>query len=275
MNVRELLHYSLHRLPDLSRLDGEILLCSVMNQPRHFLYAHGDVTVSEDIIADYNSMISKRAAGFPLAYLIGHKEFWSLTLEVTRDTLIPRPETELLVELTLKMIPAEGRYSLLDMGTGSGAIAIALATERPNCLMTATDISAAALDVARHNARRLKLENIRFIESDWFAKLPAQHFDLILSNPPYVESGYPGLVGGEIRHEPRIALDGGTHGLNPYQRIIPAARSWLRSGGCIMFEHGNRQADAICELLDMNHYQNITTVQDAAGLDRVTLAELP
>lgn len=275
MNVRELLHFGLHQLPDLARLDGEILLCTVMNQPRHFIYAHGDIPVSDDIIADFNSLIAKRAAGFPLAYLTGQKEFWSLTLDVTRDTLIPRPETERLVELALKMIPAEGRYSLLDLGTGSGAIAIALAGERPHCLLTATDISPAALDVARHNAARLKLNNIRFLQSDWFASLPAQHFDLIISNPPYVETGYSGFISGEIRHEPRIALDGGTHGLNPYQRIIPAARAWLRSGGCIMFEHGSRQASAIRQLLELNHYQKILTVQDEAGLDRVTLAELP
>lgn len=276
-NIRDLLQASAALLPDTdtARLECEILLCNVLGQERHFLYAHSDSLINERELADFNSLIAKRASGFPVAYLTGLREFWSLRLEVNQHTLIPRPETELLVELVLEMTDPDSKASILDLGTGSGAIAIAIASERPACCITASDVSLPALSMAQQNAARLGIRQIRFEHSDWFSTLGPQRFDLIVSNPPYVESSDAGFIHGDIRHEPRIALDGGRHGLDIYHHIIPAARKFLKSGGRLLLEHGHSQGEAVRELLSHNHYLNIQTRQDYAGLDRVSLASMP
>lgn len=275
--VRDLLQSGLRQLPETetARLDCEVLLSSALGEDRYYLYAHPDATVNERVIADFNLLLGNRSAGFPVAYLTGQKEFWSLQLAVSQDTLIPRPETELLVELALTMIPATGSFKILDLGTGSGAIAVALASERPDCRITATDISLAALAIAQQNAQRHGLNNIHFVHSDWFSAIRAQQYTLIVSNPPYVESDHSQFISGEIRHEPRIALDGGQHGLDAYRRIIPAATAFLSNGGRLLVEHGYTQGEPVRALFQHNHFLNISTRQDYAGLDRITLAELP
>jgi release factor glutamine methyltransferase len=277
VTVRELLQHGRQQLAhiDTALLDCEVLLCAVLEQQRHYLFAHADAVVSAGELADFNSLIAKRASGFPVAYLTGNREFWSLSLQVNQHTLIPRPETEQLVELTLELIPADKKVCVLDLGTGSGAIAIAIARERPACTVTAIDISQPALAMAQQNATRLGINNIRFIHSDWFSATTAQPYDLIVSNPPYVESGDSGFVSGDIRYEPRIALDGGVQGLEAYRRIIPAATGFLASGGRLLFEHGHTQGEPIRQLLLYNRYRDIQTCQDYAGLDRITLATLP
>jgi release factor glutamine methyltransferase len=276
-NIRYLLQASAALLPDTdtARIECEILLCNVIGQERHFLYAHSDTLINERDLADFNSLIAKRASGFPVAYLTGSREFWSLQLEVNQHTLIPRPETELLVELAFEMTGPDIKANILDLGTGSGAIAIAIASERPACSITASDVSLPALSMAQQNAARLGMNQVRFVHSDWFSTLDPQRFDLIVSNPPYVESSDAGFINGDIRHEPRIALDGGRQGLDIYHHIIPAARTFLKSGGRLLLEHGHTQGEAIRELLSNNHYLNIETRQDFAGLDRVSLASLP
>jgi release factor glutamine methyltransferase len=277
VTVRELLAHGRKQLAhiDSGLIDSEVLLCAVLEQQRHYLFAHADAGVSVSELADFNSLIAKRAAGFPVAYLTGKREFWSLPLQVNQHTLIPRPETERLVELTLESIPAEKNVRVLDLGTGSGAIAIAIARERPACTVTAIDISQPALAMAQQNATRLGINNIRFIHSDWFSATTAQSYDLIVSNPPYVESGDSGFVSGDIRYEPRIALDGGVQGLEAYRRIIPAAIGFLVSGGRLLFEHGHTQGEPVRQLFLYNRYRDIQTFQDYAGLDRITLATLP
>lgn len=277
ITVRDLLQQGRQQLAhlDTAQVDCEVLLCTVLNQKRHYLFAHADAVVTASELADFNSLIAKRASGFPVAYLTGNREFWSLSLEVNQHTLIPRPETELLVELALEAIPMDKNACVLDLGTGSGAIAIAIARERPACIVTAIDISLPALTMAQQNATRLGVENIRFVHSDWFSATVAQPYDLIVSNPPYVESADNGFINGEIRHEPRIALDGGSHGLDAYRRIIPAAVGFLASGGRLLFEHGHTQGEPVRQLLHYNRYRDIQTRQDYAGLDRVTLATLP
>jgi len=277
VTVRDLLQQGRQQLAhiDTALIDCEVLLCTVLNQQRHYLFAHADAVVSASELTDYNSLIAKRGSGLPVAYLTGTREFWSLLLEVNQHTLIPRPETELLVELALEAVPADKNANVLDLGTGSGAVAIAIASERPACSVTAIDISQPALTMAQQNAARLGVDNIRFVQSDWFSATVVQPFDLIVSNPPYVESSDCGFISGDIRHEPRIALDGGSHGLDAYRRIIPAAVGFLVSGGKLLFEHGHTQGEPIRQLFHYNRYRDVETRQDYAGLDRVTLATLP
>jgi len=277
LNIRLLLQTAQQKLSLLesARLDAELLLASVINRDRNYLYCHPEQPISRAEAADFNLLLSKRATGYPLAYLIGHKEFWSIVLSVNSATLIPRPETELLVELVLEMTDMHTNIKLLDLGTGSGAIAIALASERPAASVTATDISAEALATASANASSHKLDNIHFVQSDWFDDLGHARYDIIVSNPPYVHANDSALLTGEIRHEPRLALDGGSTGLDAYHRIIPGAARYLFNHGWLLLEHGYSQGQAIRDLLKLAHYQDIQTRQDYAGHDRITLARLP
>ena len=255
-----------------AQLDAELLLAYLLETTREALYAHPETLVDDNLVHDLYALLNNRAAGVPIAYLTGTKEFWSLPLSVSRAALVPRPETECLVEAALQWIPADATMHILDLGTGSGAIAIAIASERPACQVVAVDIDAAALELARANAARLGLANIRFALSDWFAGLHGQEFDIIISNPPYIDSNFPGLVESELRYEPRLALDGGYLGLQAYHRIIPAAAGHLRSGAFLLLEHGFDQAQALQQLFTANHYLDCITCKDYAGLDRVTYA---
>ncbi len=253
---------------DTPRLDAEILLGHVLQRGRAWIMTHGDDSLTEAQLADFGNAIERRADGTPVAYLTGTREFWSLDLAVSPDVLIPRPETELLVELGLASL-GTGNRRVLDLGTGSGAIALAVASERPDVEVTGVDRSSAAIDVARANARRLGIGNARFIRSDWFDALQGQVFDLVLANPPYVADGDPHLA-GEVRFEPRSALVAEDNGLADLRAIIHAAPRFLAIGGSLMVEHGCDQADAVEALFNTAGFRAVETVHDLAGLPRVT-----
>lgn len=275
--VKQLLRRANRRLQhlDSARLDAEVLLAAATGCGRETPYSHPEQRPAGSAVADFHALVSRRCHGYPVAYLTGCREFWSLEFLVNRYTLIPRPETELLVEAVLETIPADAAVDVLDLGTGCGAIAVALARERPHWRITATDVSPEALDMARGNAARAGVETIRFLASDWFADLTGRRFDLIVCNPPYVASDDAGFSTGEIRFEPRLALDGGHAGLAALQHIIPAAARHLRPGGRLLLEHGHRQGEAVRRLLQLHRYRDALTRQDYAGLDRVTAALLP
>lgn len=256
-------------------LDAQVLLVSVLGRERSFLYAHPEFTPDDQQLNRYRDLIERRAQGLPVAWLTGHREFWSLDLRVTETTLIPRPETETLVELCLQRIPRDAHWQILDLGTGSGAIALALASERPNCTVTATDRIPAALELASDNARRLGLRNLRFVAGDWFTPLHGQRFALIAANPPYIAADDPHLQQGDVAHEPRSALVSGRDGLDDIRAIIRAARSHLDPGGSLLLEHGYDQENKLLDLLRASGYDNATDYRDLAGQPRVAVAGNP
>jgi len=255
------------------RLDTELLLATVTGRPRSAVLGFPEATVSASTCDHFCSLIRERRGGVPLAYLTGHKEFYSLELSVTRDTLVPRPETELLVDLALTHLTQNSDAKLLDLGTGCGAIALALKRERPGVCVTAVDSSRAALRVARRNAARLALD-VRWLESRWFDALNGDQYDLIVANPPYVASSDPCLT-SELRHEPRDALDGGADGLQAIRRILAGARAHLQSRGYVMIEHGYDQGPAVAALARDNRFRCPQIQQDLNGQDRVLVARAP
>ena len=259
---------------DTATLDADLLLAGVLRRPRAWLRAHEDETLADDDLATLSSWLEQRCEHVPLAYLTGEQAFWTLTLTVTPGTLVPRPETEHLVEQALALIPETGPADVADLGTGSGAIALAIASERPEAHIVATDISRAALDVASGNAQRLGIGNVTFRHGDWFKALPDMRFDVIASNPPYVESGYPGLA-GTLRHEPRSALASGPDGLDDIRRIASQAGAHLKPGGHLLLEHGHMQGEAVSGILRAAEFDAPRTVRDLAGNDRVTVARWP
>ncbi|GAP66110.1 (protein release factor)-glutamineN5-methyltransferase [Mizugakiibacter sediminis] len=221
--------------------------------------------------AVFAALLARRLAGEPVAYLVGRRGFWSLELEVTPATLIPRAETERLVELALARLPADAAARVADLGTGSGAIALAIARERPRARVVATDASAEALAVARRNAARLGLGNVVFAQGDWCAALgEARDFDLIVSNPPYIAAGDPHLGEGDLRFEPAAALASGADGLDAIRRIVRDARAHLRPGGGLLFEHGYRQGAAVRALLAAAGYREVFSARDLEGRERVS-----
>ena len=276
-NVKDLLVDAERRLQTIetARLDAEILLASSMHTDRASLYSYPEREVSEDIVKNFQQLLEKRMDDYPIAYLTGGKEFWSLQLKVVQHTLIPRPETECLVETALELIPVDRHCDILDLGTGSGAIALAIAKERPKANLCALDVSCEAIAIAKENAKVHQLENTEFIQSDWFSSLGKRQFDYIVSNPPYVEHDDHGFIEGEIRHEPRKALDGGQQGIQSISQIISQAPSFLRSGAWILIEHGYKQAEIIRQLFISKNYDDINCRQDYAGLDRLSFARWP
>jgi len=260
----------LSAVSDSPRLDAELLLARAMDVPRSYLFAH---PVDElDIAASrrFSTSIEKRATGAPLAYITGEKEFWSMSLMVTPATLVPRPETEILVDQALQRIPRDAAARVLDAGTGSGAIALAIAKERPICTVIATDISAAALAIAKENARQHSLPNIEFLLGDWLEPVTGQLFDVIATNPPYVPSGDPDLL--RLKHEPLAALTSGVDGLDAIRRIAVDAISVIKQGGSLLIEHGNEQHTAVAQILAAAGWQDIGVTNDLAGIPRVTAA---
>jgi len=255
---------------DESRREAEILLGHALGRDRAWLYAHGDDVLEADAAIRFHALLSRRAAGEPLAYLVGRREFWSLDLAVTPDVLIPRPETELLVEIALQHIPQGREVDIADLGTGSGAIALAIASGRPHARVLASDKSEAALDVARGNARRLRIDNVDCVAGDWCAALGDRRFALIVSNPPYIAEGDAHLDRGDLRFEPSDALIAGPDGLDALQAIAAAAPAHLLPAGRLMLEHGCEQGAAVRAILRKNGFVEIFTACDIEGRERVS-----
>ena len=272
-DVRALLAAATARLGE--RVDAEALLLHVLDQPRSWLFAHADDALDADVQAAFEALVARRAAGEPVAYLTGRRGFWTLELEVTPATLIPRPETELLVELALERLPRDVACLVADLGTGSGAIALALASERPRVRVVATDASADALAVARRNAQRLGMANVHFVHGDWLAPLAGERYALIASNPPYIEAADSHLAQGDLRYEPATALASGADGLDAIRRIVADAPAHLEAGGWLLFEHGWNQGDAARALLREAGYVQVFTAQDLEARDRVSGGRWP
>lgn len=266
----------LANLGDTPRLDAEVLLMHVLGRDRAYLRAWPERTLSPEQADRFRDLIERRAAGLPIAYLTGEREFWSRTFIVRPGVLIPRPETELLIELALDFIPAHEPADLLDLGTGTGIIAVTLAAERPLAHVTATDLSAEALAIARENAARHGVKNIRFALGPWFAALPANaRFGLIVSNPPYIADRDPHLRQGDLRFEPELALQSGPRGLDALTAIVQEARHRLKPGGRLLLEHGYDQAEPLAELLAKLGYAGIAHHHDLQGHRRATTALWP
>ncbi len=255
-------------------LDAQLLLAHALAQPRSSLLAHDTDVLRPEQAAAFEQFVSRRANGEPLAYITGRKEFWSLPLHVTPDVLVPRPETELLVERALALLPAQVAR-VADLGTGAGAIALALATERPRWHIAATDQSFAALAVAEGNARALGLGNVRFVGGSWFEPLVGEHFDLIASNPPYIAAGDCALADPALRHEPTAALTSGATGLEALAALIAGAGTHLNTNGWVLLEHGAGQQREVADLLVAQGFRHVRCHADLAGLPRMTEAQWP
>jgi release factor glutamine methyltransferase len=250
-----------------SRIEVQCLLQGVLAVNRAYLFSHPERMLDEGEHARYTDLFKRRMNGEPIAYLLGEKEFFGHNFKVTRNTLIPRPETELLVELALEKL---GRHQrMLDMGTGSGAIAISIAHARPDTEVVALDASSAALEVARENAQRIGTHNVRFICSDWYAALEGERFDLIAANPPYIECNDPHLA--DISFEPASALVSGGDGLEDIRRIVEGAAFHLKPSGWLMLEHGFNQAARVRMLLQQGGFSEISSICDLSGIERVTM----
>jgi len=254
-------------------LDAELLVARVLGICRASLAADPGRALAPEELFALESFARRRLAGEPVAYLTGRREFWSLDLEVTPDVLVPRPETELLVERALAVIAGLARPAVLDLGTGSGAIALAIASVRPDAAVTATDRSAAALAVAKRNAARLGFENVRFIHGDWFAPLAGTRFDAIVSNPPYVAADDPALVA--LAHEPRLALVADAGGLASLATVTAGACAHLLPGGRLLLEHGAGQGSAVRDLLRAAGFAGVETRRDLAGHERASEGTRP
>jgi release factor glutamine methyltransferase len=271
--IAELLDEAAARLADASespRLDAELLLARAIDMPRSYLYAHSEDAPDPAAIGRFSAGLERRLRGEPMAYITGQREFWSMNLAVTPATLVPRPETEILVEGALAEIGRDAALRILDLGTGSGAIALALAKERPECHVTATDISPAALEIARLNAREQDLTNLEFVHGDWLEPLGDKCYDLIVSNPPYICEGDPALAA--LCHEPRSALVAGVDGLDAIRRLSHECRTALTPGGALLVEHGAGQAEEVAAILSGDGWSGIRCLNDYAGLPRVTRA---
>jgi release factor glutamine methyltransferase len=260
----------LHGRDGDAALEAAVLLSHVLAVSRAHLHAHREQQLTAAQQQDFFALITRRSAGEPVAYLTGHREFWSLDLLVNRHTLIPRPETELLVELALQRLPPDDECHVLDLGTGSGAIALAIAGERPRGRVIATDLSPEALAVARRNADRLNITNVTFRQGSWFTPLDDARFDLIVANPPYVAEHDPHLAEGDLPAEPPGALVAGATGLEMITAIINGAPRFLRAGGWLLLEHGYNQAQDVIALLRRAGYAEARTWRDAADIERVS-----
>jgi release factor glutamine methyltransferase len=254
-----------------ARLEAQILIAHGLDVDRAWLIAHDRDVLTVAQRDAIESLIARRANGEPVAYILGEREFYGFSFKVTPDVLIPRPETELLVEAALKHLPENTACRILDLGTGSGAIAITLALLRPLSTVLAVDASPEALAIAQENARRLAAANVACITGHWYATLDVKKFDIIVSNPPYIAASDPHLASGDLRFEPRQALASGADGLDDLRQIIAGAPAHLAEGGWLLLEHGCDQAAAVSALLQQHGFVAIRTLQDLAGLDRVSV----
>ena len=257
---------------DSPGLDAELLLAHVLKRDRVWLHAHPERILAPKQEHHYSSLLARRLRGEPMAYLVGAREFYENRFVVNKHTLIPRPETELLVERVLKLTDSDQPFQLLDLGTGCGAIGLSIALERPNAIIIATDISAAAIEVARTNAHRLQVRNVEFRCGSWYTPVPGIQFDIVVSNPPYVESGSPILQKPGTRFEPQNALAAGPDGLDCIQAIAAGAPDALYPGGSLLVEHGATQGYAVNVIFSAHGLTVLACHRDLAGHDRVTEA---
>lgn len=264
--------HRLHASSDSARLDAEILLARAIDMPRSYLFAHPEDSLDPIALQRLDETIGRRLRGMPMAYITGVREFWSLQLQVSPATLVPRPETELLVELALRQIPRKADWQILDLGTGSGAIAVAIARERPGCHVTAVDASADALAIAALNVRALDLANVSCILGDWTAPVADRRFQVILSNPPYVAAGDAAL--DALSAEPELALVSGSDGLDAIRVLSRDCKTVIADNGMLLLEHGNQQRAAVAMILESDGWRDIACFDDYAGRPRATTAGL-
>ncbi len=253
-----------------ARIEAQCLLQAVLQVDRAYLLTHPEQLLSDGQQARFTALFGRRLRGEPIAYLLGEREFYGLNFKVSAATLIPRPETELLVELALQRIPQSGAFRVLDLGTGSGAIALSIAHARPNAKVVAVDASNAALEVAQFNAQRLNLGNVRLLHSDWFGALQDEHFDIIVANPPYIAADDAHLAQGDLRFEPPSALISGADGLDDIRHICAQAKAHLNLNGWLLFEHGYGQAAQVRALLQQSGFAGIFSARDLSGIERVS-----
>ncbi|MCP5173389.1 MAG: peptide chain release factor N(5)-glutamine methyltransferase [Porticoccaceae bacterium] len=255
---------------DSARLDVEVLLTHVFNVDRAWLYSWSDRVLDAAQLEQFEALFQRRLNGEPVAYITGEKEFWSLPLAVNFSTLIPRPDTELLIEHAL-VLPLPENARVLDLGTGTGAIALALASEKPNWQITAVDVSPEAVALAACNARNLEASNVRVLQSDWFDALRGEVFDLILSNPPYISENDEHLNQGDVRFEPATALVSAKQGYADLEKIIEDSGLYLNAGGWLVVEHGFQQGEKITALMRDNGFVEVSLHQDLGGNDRASM----
>ena len=261
-----------------AKLDANLLLQAVTKRSRSAIFAFGETELNETEQNQLNQMLERRTKGEPMAYILGEKEFWSLPLKVSSDTLIPRPDTERLVEVALdwanKRLENQESLQILDLGTGTGAIALALASElKQKAQVLGVDFKPEVVVLAESNRQTLQIENARFQQSDWFSTLVNQQFDLIVSNPPYIDEEDENLQIGDVRFEPLTALVADNHGLSDLQKIIENAPLYLKPNGALFLEHGWQQALDVQHIFHQNQWQAVETFKDYANLDRITKAE--
>ena len=275
MQIRVWLRHAVAQLSasDSPKRDAEILLGKVTGKSRSWLIAFDDTRLDDAQLTRLEALLARRVAGEPVAYLTSEREFWSLPLTVSPDTLIPRPDSEVLVEQALARLPSAG-CALLDLGTGTGAIALALASERADCQITGVDRIPAAVALAQHNASKLALTNARFLHSDWFSALAGQQFALIVSNPPYIDADDHHLSEGDVRFEPASALVADDHGLADIKIIAAEAGRYLLKDGWLLLEHGWQQGEQVRQILRENSFHAVETCQDYGGNDRVTVGQI-
>lgn len=269
VTVQELLRSGDDLPTESARRDSEILLCHCLGKPRAWVYTWPEKEVSPDCARQFRQLLDQRRTGLPIAYITGEREFWSLPLAVNSATLIPRPETETLVAWALEL-PLPETASVLDLGTGCGAIALAVASERPNWQVTAIDASSQALQVAGANAARAGLSRVSFLQSNWYEAVGAQRFDLLLANPPYIDEDDPHLARGDVRFEPRSALVSAHGGLADLDYLVKAGPARLIDGGWLLLEHGFEQADAVRGMLLYAGFRQVSTRRDMAGQERIS-----
>ena len=262
----------LQNTSDSPKLDAEVLLLHVLDKPKSYLFTWPEAELTEVQLSTFKKLIAERETGHPVAHLVGVREFWSLELEVNNSTLIPRPDTETLVEKALNLdLPTNAK--MLDLGTGTGAIALSLASEQPDWQVTAVDYSEQAVSLAKRNQQKLALNNVTVLQSDWFSSVSNQQFDLIVSNPPYIDELDEHLNQGDVRFEPKSALVAPDNGMADIKLIIEQARQYLAPNGHLLIEHGYQQALLLQEFFAQMAYSNILTIKDMAGCDRVTMAQ--